>query len=98
MINLTQARTLFQIGAAFLTLSACSPRVIERVKVVEVVRPVAAPCPLPADVVPRPAKTPATLPDDAVKALAIVTKHALAQDAWGDVVERQIAACSQVKP
>jgi hypothetical protein len=84
--------------ASAIMLTACSPRVIERIKTVEVKVPVAAPCPLPADVVPRPAKVPFALPDDAVSALAIVTKHALAQDQWGDVVERQIAACAGVRP
>ena len=95
-MNLTQARTLLQIGGVFLTLAACSPRVIERIKTVEIVRPVAAPCPLPADVVPRPAKPSAPLPDDAVRALAIVTGQLVLERAWGDVTERQVAACSQV--
>ena len=84
---------------AALLLSGCAaPRVIERVRTVEVRTPVAAPCPLPADVLPRPVKPSDPLPDDAVKALAIVTGYAVQLDAWADVVAGQVAACSQVKP
>ena len=87
-----------KIILAGLLLTACSPRVIERIRTVEVRTPVAAPCPLPADVLPRPVKPSDTLPDDAVKALAIVTGYAVQLDAWADVVAGQVAACSQVKP
>lgn len=76
-------------------LTGCT-RTVERIVTVEVKIPVAAPCPLPQDVVPRPPKTPAKLPDNAELASAVLAKHALAQDQWGDVAERQIAACSQV--
>ena len=85
-----------KIILAGLLLTACSPRVIERVRTVTVTVPVAAPCPLPADVLPRPVKPSDPLPDDAVKALAIVTGYAVQLDAWADVVAGQVAACSGV--
>ena len=83
--------------ASLILLTGCTPRVIERIKTVTVQVPVAAPCPLPADVVRRPLKTPAKLPDNAELAAAVLAKHGLAQDAWGDIAERQIAACSAAK-
>lgn len=84
--------------ASLILLTGCTPRVIERIKTVTVSIPVASPCPLPADVVPRPPKTPAKLPDNAELAAAVLAKHALAQDQWGDIAERQLAACSAIKP
>ena len=96
-MNLKQALTLCQIGAAFLILASCSPRVIERIRTVPVLTPVAAPCPLPADVQPRPVKPTTTLPDNAELALAMVMAHLVRLDAWADVVEGQQRECSQVK-
>lgn len=78
-------------------LTGCSPRVIERIKTVEILTPVAAPCPLPADVQPRPVKSAAALPDNAELALAMVMAHLVRLDAWADVVEGQQLACSQVR-
>lgn len=86
-----------KIILAAILLTGCT-RTVEVIRTVEVKVPVAAPCPLPADVVPRPPKTPDKLPDNAELAAAVLAKHGLAQDQWGDVVERQIAACSAVKP
>ncbi len=84
------------IMIATLALAACAPRPpIERIRTVEVVTQVAAPCPLPADVRPMPAKPVETLPDDARTALAIVTRWALDLTSWGRVVEQQQVACSR---
>lgn len=79
-------------------LTGCSPRIIERVRTVQVLTPVAAPCPLPADVQPRPPKPATTLPDNAELALAMVMAHLVRLDAWADVVEGQVSECSQVRP
>jgi hypothetical protein len=81
---------------AGLALASCSPKVIERIRTVEVLTPVAAPCPLPADVQPRPGKPSVALPDNAELALAMVMAHLVRLDAWADVVEGQVGACSQV--
>lgn len=82
------------IIAAALALSACSPRVIERVRTVTVSVPVAAPCPRPNDVHPRPVKPGGGLPADAVRALAVVTGYTMALDEWADVAAAQLAICS----
>jgi hypothetical protein len=91
-----QPRTLFQVSAAFLTMAGCTTArpPIERIRTVDVVTQVAAPCPLPADVRPMPAKPVETLPDDARAALAVVTRWALDLTSWGRVVEAQQSACS----
>lgn len=82
---------------ATLLLTACAPRPpIERLRTVEVAVPIAAPCPLPADVRPMPRKPVETLPDDARAALAIVTSWALDLTTWGRMVEQQQAACSEL--
>lgn len=82
--------------ASALLLTACSPRVIERVKLVEVATPVAAPCPRPEDVRPMPAKPAGDLPQDARQALAVVMAWLVELVPWAEGVERQQAACSQV--
>lgn len=87
-----------KIILAGLLLTACAPRVIERVKPVPYATPVASPCPLPGDVLPRPVKPSDPLPDDAVRALAIVMGQLVLLDRWAGVAEAQLAACSQVKP
>jgi hypothetical protein len=79
---------------AILLTGCATPRVIERVRTVEVAVPVAAPCPRPADVQPLPIRPSGDLPDDARAALAVMTSWAL--DLWGyaTTAEAQIAACS----
>lgn len=84
--------------ASTILLSACSPKVIERIKPVPYAVPVAAPCPLPVDVPPRPVKPATALPDNAELALAMVMAHLVRLSDWADVVEGQVASCSQVQP
>lgn len=85
------------IFASTILLSSCAaPRVIERVKTVEVVKPVAAPCPRPEDVRPMPAKPAGDLPADARQALAVVMGWALDLATWGRGAEGQQQACSAI--
>lgn len=79
---------------AILLTGCATPRVIERVRTVEVSVPVAAPCPRPENVRALPTKPGGDLPEDARAALAVMTSWAL--DLWGyaTTAEAQIAACS----
>lgn len=94
-MNLKQARTLCQIGAVFLTLTACT-RTVERIKPVPYAVPVAAPCPKPADVQPLPAKPDAPLPDDANAALAFVLRWVADLWPWAQGASAQLASCSSI--
>lgn len=79
---------------AILLTGCATPRVIERVRTVEVMVPVVAPCPRSADVQPLPIRPSGDLPVDARAALAVMTSWAL--DLWGyaTTAEAQIAVCS----
>jgi hypothetical protein len=79
---------------AILLAGCATPRVIERVRTVEVAVPVAAPCPRPEDVRPLPTKPGGDLPEDARAALAVMTGWALDLWAYATTAEAQIAACS----
>ncbi len=80
-----------------LLLTACSPRVIERIKTVEVRVPVAAPCPSPEDVRPLPTKPAGELPDDARQASAVMARWLTDLWPWAQAADAQIRACSQVE-
>lgn len=82
------------ILAAALLLSACSPRVIERVRVQQVNVPVPVPCPAAVDPPAKPAKP--DLPDDLESALRVVVGYAARLTGWGEDVAGRLAACSQV--
>lgn len=82
------------IFIAVLLAGCATPRVIERVRTVEVSVPVAAPCPRPVDVQPLPIRPAGDLPDDARTALAVMTGWALDLWAYATTAEAQISACS----
>jgi hypothetical protein len=84
------------IASAILLSSCGTPRVIERVKIVHVNVPVAAPCPLPEDVRKMPAKPAGELPADARQALAVALGWLAELIPWGEAVQDQQAVCSSV--
>lgn len=84
------------IFIAVLLAGCATPRVIERVRTVEISVPVAAPCPRPADVQPFPSRPSGDLPDDARTALAVMTSWALDLWTYATTAEAQIAACASI--
>jgi hypothetical protein len=86
------ASVAIKVSAACLALSACSPRVIERIKTVEVRTPVPVPCPAATDLPAKPDKP--ALPDDVAAALRTAVAHAARLSGWGDDLRGRLEACA----
>lgn len=84
-------RAKLAITAAALALSACSPRVIERIKTVEVRTPVPIPCKAATDLPAKPDKP--TLPDNLEAALRTAVAHAARLSGYGDDLRGRLMAC-----
>lgn len=85
-------RAKLAITAAALALSACSPRVIERVRVQQVLVPTPVACPAATDLPAKPDKP--ALPDDVAAALRAAVAHAARLSGWGEDLEGRLRACA----